>query len=157
MIKYTSKQDSINNGIVKKNGKIYKLSTLEIWYSKGYLDYEYSKYSAEERLECGLKLALDYHIINRANLHSSHLINTKVDNNKSPQSVALMNAMNRFNKAIRSVPKEFWSVVRYVCIEDKELIAPKHFSERQKSYFLYLHRIDLCRGLDRIIAGTPKG
>ena len=54
MIKYTSKQDVTNKGIVKRNGKILKLSVLEIWYSKGYLDYEPSKYSADERLKIRL-------------------------------------------------------------------------------------------------------
>ena len=151
MLTYTSKRDTINKGIIKKQGKIYKLSVLEIWHSKGYLDYEFSKYSADERLECGLKLALDFHIINRANIHSSHIINTRVDANSTPQSVALLDAMHRYNKAIKAVPAEFWPIVRQICIEDKDLTVSKHLSERQKSYVLYMNRIDLCRGLDRII------
>lgn len=85
MIKYISKQDVINNGIVKKNGKIMKLSVLEIWHSKGYLDYEHSSFSADERLKYGLRLAMDYYIINKANLHSSHRLNTKTDNNNNVQ------------------------------------------------------------------------
>ena len=151
MIKYTSKQDVTNKGIVKRNGKILKLSVLEIWHSKGFLDYTPSKYSADERLNCGLRLALDAYIINRDNLHSSHRLNTKIDNNNNTQSAAILEAMQRYNRAIRSVPAEFWPIVRLVCIEDRDLVAPIELSERHKSHFYYMNRVDLCRGLDRII------
>ena len=65
-MKYITKQDALNKGLIKKDGKIYKLSVLEIWFKKGYLDLDKSKYSADERLEYGLRLVFDYHIINRA-------------------------------------------------------------------------------------------
>lgn len=155
-MKYTTKQDVANKGIVKKNGKIMKLSVLEIWYSKGYLESEKSVYSADERLRCGLALALDFQIINRANIHSGYIQNSKIDKISQSQSVALLDAMNRYNKAIKSVPKKFWSIVRRICIEDNDLIFPKKLSERQRAYLLYMSRIDLCRGLDRIIAEYTK-
>lgn len=104
-MRYTSKQDVINKGIIKKDGKIQKLSILEIWYSKGYLEFSKSKYSADERLKCGLKLALDYQIINRANLHSGYIENTRIDKSNNLQSTSLLDVMNRYNKAIKSVPK----------------------------------------------------
>ncbi len=156
-MRYTSKQDVIKKGIVKKDGKIRKLSILEIWYSKGYLEYEKSKYTADERLECGLKLALDYQIINRANIHSGYIQNTRIDKTNNLQSIALLDAMNRYNKAIKSVPKEFWSIVRKICIDDCDIIFSKNTSERQRAYFYYLSRIDLCRGLDRILDKYNEG
>ena len=42
MVNYTSKQDVINKGIIRKNGKIYKLSVLEIWHSKECLNSQYA-------------------------------------------------------------------------------------------------------------------
>lgn len=150
-MRYTTKQDVIDKGLVKKNNQIFKMSILEIWYKKGYLDIENSKYSADERLKHGLRLALDYMIINRANIHSGYIQNSKIDGNSKSQSVSLLNAMSRYNRAIKAVPSEFWSIVRRICIEDADLIFPKNISERQKAYILYLSRIDLCRGLDRII------
>ena len=155
-MEYISKQDVINKGIVKKAGRIQKLSILEIWHSKGYLEFEQSKYSADERLEYGLRLALDYQIINRANLHSGYVQNTRIDKIYQTKSIALLDAMSRYNKAIKSVPAEFWPVVRRVCIEDNDIIFPKNFSERQKTYLSYLSRIDLCRGLDRVIGAYTK-
>lgn len=156
-MKYTTKQDVANKRIIKKDGKILKLSVLEFWYSKGYLEFNKSQYTADERLKYGLRLSLDFQIINRANIHSGYIQNSKIDKINNSQSVALLDAMNRYNKAIKAVPKEFWSIVRKICIEDKELKIPEKISERQKAYFLYLSRIDLCRGLDRIIeAYTQK-
>ncbi|MBR1949047.1 MAG: hypothetical protein IKA30_04575 [Alphaproteobacteria bacterium] len=155
-MKYITKQDALNKGLIKKDGKIYKLSVLEIWFKKGYLDLDKSKYSADERLEYGLRLALDYNIINRANIHSGYIQNSKIDKTNQSQSVSLLNAMSRYNRAIKSVPSEFWPIVRRICIEDIDLFFPENMSERQKTYISYLSRIDLCRGLDRVIASYTK-
>ena len=155
-MRYTSKQDVVNKGIIKKDGKIQKLSILEIWYSKGYLELPKSKYTADECLKCWLKLALDYQIINRANLHSGYIENTRIDKSKNLQSTSLLDVMNRYNKAIKSAPKEFWHVVRRICIDDCDIIFSKNISERQRAYLSYLSRIDLCRGLDRIIEAYTK-
>ncbi len=153
---YISKQDAINKGFGRKSGRIYKFSVLETWYNKGYLDYNASKYSAQERLEYGLKLALDFQIINRANLRSGHIKNSKIDKTDYTQSVELLDVMQRYNNVIRSIPSEFWPIVRKICIEDTDLVFPKNVSDRQNHYFSYLSRIDLCRGLDRIIDAYTK-
>jgi len=150
-MKYTSKQDAINKGLAKKKGVIYKKSLLEIWYAKDWLDLPNSKYSSEDRLNSGMKLAADYHIMNRENLHSSYTINTKVDGAKfTPGFHCANEAESRYLQAIQSIPSEFWPMVRKICIEENELQAPLSMSERQKTYFYYLCRIDLCRGLDRL-------
>lgn len=154
--KYITREDVVNRGMTKKNGVFYKKSLLEIWYSKGWLDLPDSRYGADDRLRCGMALALDYHIIERANLHSGHIFNTKIDVSDSAESRALLDARDRYNKAIRSVPAEFWPAVRQICIDEKEPVAPAEMSERQKTYFYYLKRIDLCRGLDRIILSHLK-
>ncbi|MBR2923192.1 MAG: hypothetical protein IKC10_07755 [Alphaproteobacteria bacterium] len=107
-MKYTTKQDVANKRIIKKDGKILKLSVLEFWYSKGYLEFNKSQYTADERLKYGLRLSLDFQIINRANIHSGYIQNSKIDKINNSQSVALLDAMNRYNKAIKAVPKEFW-------------------------------------------------
>lgn len=154
--KYTSKQDALNKGLVKKDGVLYKQSLIELWHAKGWLDMPDSPYSSDDRLRCGLKLALDYQIISRENLHSGHVFNDKVDISRNIESRSLLNAKDRYNKAIRSIPAEFWPVVRCVCIDEKEPAVPPQMSERQKTYFNYMKRIDLCRGLDRIISHTLK-
>ena len=150
-MKYTSKQDAINKGLVKKNKIIYKKSLLEIWYDKNWLELPDSKYSAEDLLNSGMKLDADYHRMNHENIHSGYILNTKVDGTKSYGSSPLINeAESRYLQAIKSIPSEFWPMVRKICIEESDLQAPLSMSERQKTYFYYLCRIDLCRGLDRL-------
>lgn len=133
-MKYVSKQDVINKGIIKKGNKIQKLSLLEIWHSKGFLKFDQSCYSADDRLEYGLRLALDFHVISRANLHSGYIQNTKIDNACPTKSVAFFDAINRYNQVIKSIPSEFWPIVRQICIEEKDVVYPDNLSERQKNY-----------------------
>ena len=150
-IKYTGKQDVVKRGIIKKNGVFYKQSLLEVWHAKGWLEFGGSKYSSDDRLRFGLKLALDYQIISRANLHSSYIFNNKIDLSANVESRAFLDAKDSYSQAVKSVPAEFWKIVRQICIEEREPVAPAGMSERQKTYFYFLCRTDLCRGLDRII------
>ena len=142
---------AVNKGLVKKKGVIYKKSLLEIWYAKDWLYMPNSKYSAEDRLNSGMKLSEDYHIMNRENLHSGYILNTKVDGTKNNKGLHIKSeAQNKYLQAIKSIPTEFWPMVRKICIEENDLQGPPSMSERQKTYFYYLCRIDLCRGLDRL-------
>lgn len=154
--KYTSRQDVVKSGLIKKNGVFYKQTLLEVWYSKGWLELKNSRYGSDDRLRFGLRLALDYSIISRSNLHSAYIFNDKVDSSSSSESRGLLDAQDGFRRAVRSVPVEFWPIVRQICIDEKEPIAPSEMSERQKTYFYYLCRIDLCRGLDRVIEAYTK-
>jgi hypothetical protein len=138
--------------LVRKNGIIYKRSVLEMWYDKGWLELENSRFCADDRLRFGLKLALDYYILSKENLHSSYRLNDKVDRSFGCENNGVLDAKDRYEKAIRNVPAEFWAQVRTVCLEDEEPKAPEGLSERQKAYFYYLYRVDLCRGLDRVVA-----
>lgn len=155
-MQYTDKQKAIKNGFIKKDGRIYKQSLLEVWHSKGWLELENSDYCADERLHYGMRLAFDYFIINRANLHSGLVQNTKVDSKQTPLSGAILTSLDNYQKAIRNVPSEFWPIVRQICIEEKNPIAPKKMSERQRTYFHFLCRVDLCRGLDRVISSYTQ-
>ena len=148
---YISRQDAVNSGMTKKNGVFYKKSLLEIGHTKGWLEYKNSKYGADDRLRFGMRLALDCHIANRENLHAGYIFNNKVDISAKVESSALLEVKDRYYKAVHAVPAEFWPIVRQICIDEKEPEAPAELSERQKAYFYYMCRIDLCRGLDRII------
>ena len=78
-LKYISKQDAINNRLVKKQGIFYKKSLLEIFQTKGWLELPDSNYNSYDRLKYGLKLAHDYRIIERSILHSGYIFNSRVD------------------------------------------------------------------------------
>ena len=150
-LKYTSKQDAKDKGLTKKDGVFYKATLLELWYNKGWLEFEQSPFSAEDRLKCGLKLALDYQIVSRMYLHASYIMNSKIDISHHSFDRQKTEAESRYLKAVKAVPSEFWNIVRKICIEEQEPVVPKNISERQKTYFYYLCRTDLCRGLDRLI------
>lgn len=149
--KYTSKQDVISKGIVKKNGVFYKQTLLEFWYSKGWLESKNSCYGSDDRLRFGLKLMRDYHYILKSHIATTSLENTKVDISLKVQDDNVLDAINRYRRVLRSIPKEFWPIVRRICLEEKEPEFPSGISIRHKSYFYFLYRIDLCRGLDRVI------
>ena len=150
-MKYISKKDVVDNGLIKRNGCIYKMTVLEKWHEKGWLELNTSKFTSSQRLYCGLRLHRNFQIINKAALHSGFVINDRVNDSffKSAGIIAL-NAWEEYSKTIKLIPQEFWPIVRRICIEDKEPQPPKHMSERQRAYFYYMCRIDICRGLDRI-------
>lgn len=141
----------------QQNNKISPRKTLlEQLYDKGWLDYKTSPYSSDARLRAGLKLMFNYQLIQRANLHSGFIINNRIDSSASLSSKMYGDAVNFYRKCLRAVPAEFWGIVRSICIEEKMPIISDKLSERQKTHLSYLYRIDLCRGLDRLINTTKS-
>jgi len=124
---------------------------LEQLYDKGWLNYPASKFSSDARLRAGLLLMYNYQIIQKANLHSGYIFNNKIDNSQSLQSKMYNDSLNFYRHCLRSVPAEFWQIVRKICIEEKMPVFSDNLSERQISHLKYLYHIDLCRGLDRLI------
>ena len=151
-MEYISKQKALEKGFTKKNGIIYKKSLLEIWYAKNWLEMPNSKFTAEDRLNAGLLLAADFYAMSSANLRSGYILNTKIDGTRGESASVIKSQMqNSYIHAVKVVPSEFWPVVRKICIEEADPVPLSVISERQKAYFNYLVRVDLCRGLDRLV------
>ena len=148
---YTSKKDALDKGFCKKKSQIYKKTVLEMWFDKGWLELDDSQFDGALRLEYGLRLMFDFSIINKSNIRSNLSELDIVDCKNNFINSSLPDSINRYNKAIRSVPKEFWPIVKTICLDDQTPVFPKDLSERQKAYSYYLARTDLCRGLDRVI------
>lgn len=130
--------------------KKYKLNILEKMAAAGWLDYGNRKYSAVDRLSAGARLWRDFYLGGLTELRANDLGKIKVDGGGSGKtSDRRLDFRNAYEKACRAVPSEFWQVVRQVVVEDKPLKAEG--SERQVKYELYRQRVDLCRGLDRLI------
>ena len=149
-MKYTTKEDAVNKGLCKKNNVIYRKTVLERWYDKGWLELPNSKYSSDERLYFGMKLAHDYYLISKSNLHSGFIENTRVDIGIKTNGFYQCDAVSRYSKAIKTIPAEFWPIVRQICVDDCEPVILPKMSERQTAYQYFLWRNDLCRGLDRL-------
>ncbi len=148
----SKQQKNSNNKKSKSNVQISPRKTLiEQLYEKGWLEYRQSRFDSKSRLHIALKLMYNYQIIKRANLHSGYIFNNKIDNSISLASQMYSDAVNYYRQCLRAIPSEFWGIVRCICLEEKLPIISQDLSERQQAYLNYLYRIDLCRGLDRLL------
>lgn len=146
------KQQKNNNKVSKTNIQINPHKTLiEQLYEKGWLEYRRSRFDSKSRLQVALKLMYNYQIIKRANLHSGYIFNNKIDSSITLESHMYSDAVNYYRQCLRAVPAEFWGIVRRICLEEKLPVISQDLSERQQAYLNYLYRIDLCRGLDRLL------
>jgi hypothetical protein len=112
------------------------------WFNRG-------KYSAMERVWAGKMLSADFHL---AGLTFSGVAGYKerVDCSGSRESDSLLDAKDRYNKAIRSIPAEFLPIVRLVCCEDKKvpILSKKRIdADEEKTEAKQLLRL----GLDRLV------
>ena len=149
-MEYISKEKCNEEGFVRGRRGICKMSVLERLYSKGRLDYGDKKYSADDRLYVGERLRGNYLRAN-VNKMSSNLMYVKVDGGKfGGRADDVLVMQQKYLAAIKVVPREFWSVVRLVCIENKFPKFDEGLSARRKSELSYLYCCDLCRGLDRL-------
>ena len=98
----------------------------------------------------------NYQIIQRSNLHSGFIVNSRIDIALSLDARIYNDSLQFYRNCLRIVPAEFWPVVRLICLEEKMPEIPSELSERQQAHINYLYKIDLCRGLDRIISDTTK-
>jgi len=130
-----------------------KLSVIEDYFERGLLGTVAGKWTPEYRLSAGLQLANDFY---RGRMSSISAINYEKDrvdtsiSNNDPDFV--LDARDRYQKAIKDVPAEFWGVVSEVCCFDK-LIKGVGQTKQQKLYNRNMKICDLCRGLDYVIKG----
>lgn len=154
-IKYViSQSEAKRKGYQKHaNGTYLKKTVLDKYYECGYLDLPNSKYSAEERKNAGEMLAHDYYLAHYNNVKSPilyvHIIPTTGD---AGQDASLF-YQDRYLKAVKSIPYEFWPCVRQVCVEDKELTGedgvPKQSLKNKNC--VYYQKMLLNLGLDRLL------
>ena len=149
---YIDKQECERRGFVKgTDGKYYKLNSLERLGRDGYLDFGNPRYSALDRVSAGNRLWRDFY---RSRIESSgvnDLTKVRVDGGGGQQiSQSVLEARDRFNKAILVLPQEFIGVVTRVCCDDKELVLVEK-SERKRTQEKHRQAMILCLGLDRLV------
>ena len=153
MVKYVSKKDCVESGFIKTEKGIYKMSLLERYYNKGWLDLGNERYSAKDRLSAAAKLREDYEMSRFFNATSTSY-REKVDGGNMTGILeidVICEARERYFAAIKTIPEEFLSVVKNVCLEGKEPKLPSDLPERRKLELIFSLRRDLCRGLDRLV------
>ena len=149
---YTNKKRLLNQGFSKnKDGIYYKKSVLEKYYDLGYLSLFEEKFSAADRLLAGKRIAFDYYMANRCNLQSikQFVVNISTTGDSGRESQLFYK--ERYFQAIRTIPKEFWAIVRFVCIDDNEIKDNKNpKGSLGYKHNVYCQKVFLCLGLDRL-------
>ena len=116
----------------------------------GYLDFGSDKYSSDLRYKAGNQLFTDFILGGGDGVKAIDMSKIRVDGGGNGEKTAkCSHHHDMYNKAMASVPDEFWPVVRKVCIDDEEIrFKGSDLDVKRK---LYAARVDLCRGLDRLV------
>lgn len=134
---------------------IKNMSVLERYYADGVLDLKSTRdYTALSRLSAGLVLAKDAYLARISNIKSTDLSKIRVDGCcGSEETEKTLFHRDRYNKALRAIPREFLNIVHHVCIDDLPIAANdnSNMSARRKSEMSFSLKLDLVRGLDRLI------
>ena len=134
-------------------GIIRKRTVLQKYYEEGCLELSGSPFTAEQRKMAGEILARDYYLGNYDKLQSIKLSALHI---KTTGNIGMERALyykERYLKAVKSIPYEFWPTVYKVCIEDVKIDV-----EKEKNYFSlgvknkkYCLKVFLCLGLERLL------
>lgn len=152
--KITVKGEVLRKGyVINDNGTLCNKTVLEKYFERGYLDLPTSCYSAEDRKRVGELLAKDFYRGFPHNLRSIDFSAVNIPSTGETEKEEQMFYRKRYLDAMNSVPYEFWSSVRRVCIEDKKLICDRAVDKnsiKNKNYSYY-QKMLLNLGLERLI------
>lgn len=146
---YIDKVECERRGFVRlERGKYYRYNTLERYAAQGVLDG--GRYSSADRLSAGQRLYRDYYLSRVENVSANDVCKVRVDGcGDLNQSVVSLAAADRFRKAIKAIPAEFWPYVQQVCLNDEPLSTGE--KGRKGLYGRYHAKNMLRLGLDRLI------
>ena len=149
-LKYIDKQDCERRGLVwTADGKPYKQSILERYEAKGYLDGE--KYDSIQLMGAGKKLWEDFYLAHICGVKANDLSRVRVDGGGGfTDSETKTFAKDRYQKACKSLPREFKDIVIDVCCWDIDIVGDldgesKRQKQYQKQVLLALLRLGLAR------------
>lgn len=135
---------------MSENQRTFKQSVLNRYAEAGYLNFGSNRISARDRVDAGSRLYVDFVLGHIGSVGASDTSKIRVDGQGSfEQSLKCIHHRDCYNKAMRAVPSEFWPVVRLVCVEDEEIKVTGSVIDVKRK--LYAARVDLCRGLDRLV------
>ena len=146
---YVTKQECIKKGTIKlRNGKTYTPNILETYAIKGFL--EGTDYDIIELLLAGKRIYRDFYEAKIENITANDPSRIIVDGRDSyNESDKVTSSSKRFNKAIKSLPKNTLSIVTRVCCEDKDIIVTGNKEERIRSAE---HSLELLKlGLSELV------
>lgn len=151
--KYIDKESCSRQGFVRRKGGVCKMTLLERYALRGWLELGNPRYSKEDRLKAAECLQQDFEKSCFMSV-SAFSAKEKVDGKgKSALDIEFIcKARERYFQAVEHIPDEFWPVVKSVCLENREPEQEADTSNSsRKTEMNYAMRRDLCRGLDRLI------
>ncbi len=129
-----------------------QMSVLERYYRNGYLDMINSQFNGLDRKTVGELLAKDYFLGNFDSIKGMLWYRDKISTTGEYSREQALYYKERYLRAMKQVPEEFWPTVRRVCIEDLPLegsFPPEQLM--MNKYSVYHQKILLNHGLDRLI------
>jgi hypothetical protein len=137
-IAYISKEDCEKRGLIKlETGGYYKLNTIEKYAINGYLDG--AKYDAITLLSTANTFYEDYYTARIDKLSAIDPSKIMVDGQgNSHESKIVSEATDRYNKAIKILPKKMLNIVKRVCCEDKEITTIPSINKHLKCIYFKL-------------------
>ena len=149
---YITKEECERRGIIRGKDGIYrKLTTLEKYFSKGWLDFGSKNILSAWRIAAGIRFHDDFDASFFNCTPAIDLEKIKVDGGKSqnlPDSA--LDARFRVRAAVEAIGKPYNTLVYCVCGEDKP-ISIKRISVAQYRHDLELAKEYLCLGLDKLV------
>lgn len=135
-IVYITKKDCEKRGFIRlANGGCYKCNTIEKYVINGYLDN--AKYDAITLLSTAYTFYKDYYDANIEKLSAIDPSKTVVDGTGNYQ---ISEATDRYNRAIRILPKKMLNIVKRVCCEDKEILVS---NSNKHLFYIYIKLLTL--------------
>ena len=128
-------------------------TVLERYLERGFLELPQSPFSAEDRKKAGEMLAYDFYMGRELGLQAVRIRDINIPNTSHQFSDSVLFYRDRYLRAMRSIPHEFWPAVRRVCIEDKILKIDDENKESKlkNKNNVYFQKMLLNLGLERLI------
>lgn len=128
-----------------------KLSVLECYQKIGYLEYGNKRWTSDDRVSVGNRIHDDYYMATHG-IQAIDYSKEKVDCfGIKQESDKVLEAKERFARAMKSMPLEFRKIVFRVCCEDKRIVEPEKLTRWNRKLFLATQAQLLSLGLDRLV------
>ncbi len=139
--------------VLDNSGTWRKKTVLEKYYDEGYLDLVGSPFKAEQRKLAGEILAHDYYLGNYENLQSVKIFQVHIRTTGNIGKERALYYKERYLRAIKNIPYEFWPTVYKVCIEDTRIdnFEEKNDNSLRSKNKNYCLKVFLCMGLERLL------
>lgn len=128
-----------------------KPSVLEVYQKIGYLEYGNKRWSSDDRVKVGNYIHDDYYLATHG-IQAIDYGKEKVDCfGFKFESEKVLEAKERFARAMKSIPLEFRKIVFRVCCEDQRIQEDKQLTRWNRKLYLVTQAQLLSLGLDRLI------